>query len=284
MASRLLYVDLGKKATDLLTKDFPDKTKFELNTRAPNGLQLQTTATRNNDGSIVGSVQPKYTFVKNSVTLSSTIDTHKVVKVEATVENPIPGLKATLGGQSDTESFKADFEWKHDRATVTTGLDFFSTKGNTLTASGVVHHEGFSLGASAEYFISDKQEVRKLDGVAAYTTPDLQVTAFSRRKGDVLGGTYFQRVSALLGLGAEISFDLGKADGTPKLTFGGNYVLDAPTSTTVKGKFDTDGKLSLSYGQRLNSFSKFTIGSTVNTNNLGASGNHAVGVSLVVDL
>jgi len=282
--SRLLYVDLGKKSTDLLTKDFPDKTKVEINSRANNGDQFKTIATRNPDGSIVGSLQPKYTFVKQGVTLSSTVDTNRVLKVEATVENSLPGLKATLGGQSDTESFKADFEWKHEYATVTTGLDFFSPKGNTLSASGVFNYDGISVGGSAEYFIADKQEFRKVDGVLAYSTPDLQLTAFSRRKGEVLGGSYFQRISSALGLATEISFDLRKADVTPKLTFGGSYSLDTPTSTTVKGKFDTDGKLSLSYGQKLNNLARFTVGSSINTNNLGASGNHTLGFSVVFDL
>lgn len=282
--SRLLYVDLGKRAQDLLTKEFPDKTKLEVNSRASNGVQFQTIATRNNDGSIVGSFQPKYTFVKQGVTVSTTVDTNRVVKAEATIENALPGLKATLGGQTDTESIKADLEYKHDNFTVTTGLDFFSPKGNTLSATGVVSYEGFSVGASTEYFIADKQELRKFEGVAAYTTPDLQLTFFSRRKGDVLGGTYYQRVSAALGLGAEIAFDIRKPDGTPKLTFGSSYTLDTLTATTVKGKFDTDGKLAVSYGQRINPYTRFTIGSTVNTNNLGASGNHAIGFSIVVDI
>jgi hypothetical protein len=282
--SRLLYADLGKKATDLLTKDFPDKTKVEVNARAANGLQFQTIATRNHDGSIVGSLQPKYTFVKQGVTVSTTIDTNRVAKVEATVENSLPGLKATVGGQSDTESFKADFEYKHDLATITTGLDFFSPKGNTVAAAAVFNYEGFSLGGSTEYFIADKQEFRKADAVAAYSTPDLQLTAFSKRKGEVLGGSYYQRISATLGIAAEIGFDLRKADVTPKLTFGGTYSLDAPSASTVKGKFDTDGKLSLSYGQKLNSLARFTVGSTINTNNLGASGNHTIGFSVVFDL
>jgi len=279
-----LYVDLGKKATDLLTKEFPDKTKVEINSRASNGVQFQTTATRNHDGSIVGSLQPKYTFVKQGVTVSSTIDTNRVVKVEATVENSLPGLKATVGGQSDTESFKADFEWKHDLTTITTGLDFFSPKGNTLSASGVFNYEGFSVGGTAEYFIADKQEFRKVDGVLAYSTPDLQLTAFSRRKAEVLGGSYYQRISSVLGLAAEMAFDLRKADVTPKLTFGGTYTLDAPSSSIVKGKFDTDGKLSLSYAQKLSSIAKVTVGSSINTNNLGASGNHTIGFAVQFDL
>jgi len=282
--SRLLYADLGKKATDLLSKEFPDKTKVEVNSRASNGLQLQTIATRNHDGSIVGSVQPKYTFVKQGVTLSSTIDTNRVVKVEATVENSLPGLKATVGGQSDTESFKADFEWRHDVATLTTGLDFFSPKGNTLSATGLFNWEGFSVGGAAEYFIADKQEFRKVDGVFGYTTPDLQLTAFSRRKGEVFGGTYFQKISPSINLAAEMAFDLRKSDVTPKLTFGGSYLLDSISSSTVKGKFDTDGKLSLSYGQKLNSVARVTVGSTINTNNLGASGNHTLGFGVVFDL
>jgi len=279
--SKLLFVDLGKKATDLLTKDFPDKTKVEINTRSPNGIQFQVIATRHHDGSIVGSIQPKYTFAKHATTILTNVDTNKTFKVEGTIEK-YHGLKATIAGLLDTESLKADLEWKHDHATITTGLDLFSPKGTTASATGVVHHEGFSLGASAEYFIGDRQELRKVDGVIGYTTGELQLTAFSRRKGGVLGGTYHQKVSESTSVAAEISFDLQKTDVTPKLVFGASHNLDTQ-GTSVKGKFDTDGKVSVSYGQRLNSYLKFFVGANVNTNNLGASGNHSFGVSLVFD-
>jgi len=279
--AKLLYVDLGKKATDLLTKDFPDKTKVELNTRSPNGLQFKVIATRNHDGSISGSIEPKYTFGKHATTVLANVDTGKTFKVEGTVEK-FPGIKATIAGLLDSESLKADLEWKHEHATVTTGLDLFSAKGTTASATAAVHHEGFSLGASTEYFIGDRQEVRKLDGVLAYSTSDLQVTAFSRRWGGVLGGTYFQKVSDGTSVSAEIQFDLQKSDVTPKLTFGASHNLDLQ-GTQVKGKFDTDGKLSLSYGQKLNNYLKFFVGANINTNNLGPSGNHTLGVALTFD-
>jgi len=279
--AKLLYVDLGKKATDLLTKDFPDKSKVEINTRASNGVQFQLTGTRNHDGSILGSVQPKYTWGTQALTFSTTIDTAKVVKAEATIEK-FPGLKITLGGNSETESVKADLEWKHERATVTTGLDLLSPKGTKASATVALHHEGISLGASTEYLIADRQEVTKLDGVLAYTTSDLQLTAYAKKKGDTLGATYHQKVSASTSAAAEIAFDLHKSDITPKLTFGVAHTLDL-VGTQVKGKFDTDGKLSLSYGFRLNPNVKLWVGSSVNTNNISASGNHSTGFSAVVD-
>jgi len=204
------------------------------------------------------------------------------MKVEATSEK-YAGLKATVGVHNDSESVKTELEWKHERATVTTGLDLFSPKGTTLSATGAVHHEGISLGGSAEYFIADRQELRKFDGVLAYTSSDLQLTVYSQRKGDILGGKIWKKISPVANIAADLSFDLHKTDVTPKLTFGTSYALDA-FGTLVKAKFDTDGKASFSYGQRLNSFTKAFVGTTINTNNLGASGNHTLGFNFVFDI
>jgi len=282
--SKLLFVDLGKRGTDLITKDFPDKTKVEVNTRTGNGVVFQTTATRNSDGSVIGSLQPKYTFVKQGVTATATLDTNRLTKGELTFENILPRLKLTATAASDAESFKTDLEWKHERATFTTGVDFFAPKGTNVQGTGAVHYEGISVGVSAEYLISDKQELKKIDGVVAFTTPDLQITAFSRRKFNTFGGSYFQRVSDKTNVSAEIVFDLAKPDLPPKLTLAASEVLDPATATLFKAKFDTEGLLSVAYSQKLNAFAKLVIGSNINTNNLGGTGNHKLGFNLTLDL
>jgi len=279
--SKLLYVDIGKKSSDLLTKDFPDKTKLEINSRAPNGITFQVTGTRNHDGSIVGAIQPKYISSKHSSTISATIDTSRNLKIEGTSEK-YPGVKATVTGVTEPESIKADVEWKADRASLTAGIDAFSTKGTTLSASGVVSHEGFSLGVSGEYIFGDKQEVKKADAVVAYTLPDLQFTLFGRQKGYLYGASYFQKLSPDLSLAAELAIDSKKTDVAPKLTVGVSNNFDQ-NGTQAKLKFDTEGKLSLSYSQKISQWVKFTLGTSVNVNNLGASGNHQVGVGLVFD-
>jgi len=280
--SKLLYVDIGKKSTDLLTKDFPDKTKVEINARTPNGITFQVTGTRNHDGSIIGSVQPKVTLAKQATTVSINVDTNKNAKVEATIEK-YAGFKGTVTAFNETESIKGDLEWKSDRASFTTGIEVLNPKGTTLAASGVVSHDGISFGASAEYLIGDsKQEFKKADAVLAYTTPELQLTGFARSKGSVFGASYWQRVNSDIALAAEFSLDTKKTDISPKLAVGLSENFDL-VGTTGKIKIDTEGKLSLAYGQRLNQWLKFNVGTAINANNLGASGNHQTGVSLVFD-
>eukprot|EP01112_Ceratiomyxa_fruticulosa_P014774 TRINITY_DN426_c0_g1_i2.p1 TRINITY_DN426_c0_g1~~TRINITY_DN426_c0_g1_i2.p1 ORF type:complete len:282 (-),score=83.30 TRINITY_DN426_c0_g1_i2:191-1036(-) len=279
--SKLLYADLGKKSTDLLTKDFPDKTKVEINSRTPNGITFQVTGTRNHDGSIIGSVQPKVILAKQATTLSLNVDTNKNAKVEATVEK-YPGFKGTITAINETESIKGDLEYKSDRFTFTTGIEALNPKGTTLSASSVVSHEGLSLGVSGEYLIGDKTEFKKADAVLAYTTPELQITGFARSKGSIFGATFFQRVNPDISLAAEFSLDTKKTDVAPKLAVGVSNNFDSQ-GTQGKIKIDTEGKLWLSYSQILNQRLKFTVGTSINANNLGASGNHQTGVSLVFD-
>jgi hypothetical protein len=50
--------------------------------------------------------------------------------------------------------------------------------------------------------------------------------------------------------------------------------------TVLKGKFDTTGKLGLSYQQKFSKNSKLTISSTIDTNNIGAKNSSTLGFTL----
>jgi voltage-dependent anion channel protein 2 len=274
-----LYADIGKKSSDLLNKEFPLQNRIEVKTRTANGVELEVNATRSQDGSICGVLNPKYKFKAHGVGLSATVDTNRVVKLEGSVDDLLPGLKTTVTGHSDTESLTFDVEYKHEYFTASTSCHTLDPSGTTLTSSAVVGLDGWGLGGQATYS-SAGQRWTQINGVASYTSADFVATLFTRTKPtqNLVGGSYFQRISDRVAVGGEMTVDLNKEKESTKLTVGGSYDLDP--LTTVKGKFDTDGKLSLSYAQRLNKYARLIIGSTINTNNLSPSGNHQFGFTL----
>lgn len=278
-----LYGDLGKKSSDLLTKEFPDRHKLEVKTKTASGVSLDGSITRNNDGSFFGSLNPKYKLSRHGITVGTTVDTKRAVKVEATAEDLVPGLKTTVTGHTDSESLTFDAEYKHEYLTLAGSLNVLSPKGNRLTAASVVGYEGFALGLQAEY-VYDKWQ--NINGVASYTHPDFVSTLYARvnthASTNIIGLTFHHRLNLRAAIAAEASLDVTKASESPKIAVGGSYdFVESPT--TVKGKLDTEGRVSLSYAHRLNRYARLILGTSVNTNNFSASGNHTFGLTLAIN-
>jgi len=275
-----LYADLGKKSSDLLNKEFPDRYKVEIKTKTPSGVNFEGSVTRNPDGSIYGSLYPKYKFgTPGGITVGAQVDTKRALKVEVTAEDIVPGLKTTITGHGDSESVTLDAEYKHEYITLAGSLNVLSAQGNRLTAASVFGYDGFAIGLQAEY-VYDKW--RNINGIASYTNPDFVATLFARSNTqattNIIGLTYHQRLNLRSSIAAEASIDVNKTSESPKITVGGSYDLD--TATTVKGKLDTEGRVSLSYAQRLNKFTRAILGTSINTNNFSSSGIHTLGLTL----
>jgi len=271
-----LYSDVGKRASDLLTKDFPDKAKFELKTKTANGVTQDVSLTRSGEA-FVGVINPKFTYGKYGITLGVTADTDKSTKFEFTVEQPLPGLKTSVIVDSKKlNAIQFDAEYKHDYVALNGSVDVLNTEGTEANVAGVVGYEGFSVGLQSKV---NRGALSAVNGTAAYTTNDYVFSLFGMFKSNRVGVSYFHRVSPYASAGFDASFDLDKAQASPsKLTVGGSYQLDL--DTVVKGKLDTDGKLSLSYAQRLNKFARLVVAASLNINNPNSKSGQSYGFTL----
>jgi len=268
-----LYSDIGKKASDLLTKEFPDKPKFELKTKTANGVVHELSLTKNGDA-LLGVINPKYTFVKHGVTVGFTADTDKNTKFEVSIDRLLPGLKlTTIVDSKKLNAIQFDGEYKHDYVALNGSVDVLNTEGTDAALAGVVGYEGFSVGLQSKY---TRGALSAVNGTAAYTTNDYVFTLFGLFKSNRIGVSYYHRINSAAAAGFDASFDLDKTQASPsKLTVGGSYQLDV--DTTVKGKLDTDGKLSLSYAQRLNKYARLVVGTSLNINNPNGKSGHSYG-------
>jgi len=279
-----LYGDLGKKSSDLLNKEFPDRVKLEVKTKSNNGVSFEGNLTKNPaDNTIYGLINPKYKHGAHGLTVGASLDSKRSLKVEATAEDLVPGLKTTITGHADTESLTFDAEYKHEYLTLGGSVNVLSPKGNKVTASSVFGYEGFAVGLQAEY-VYDKWQ--NINGVASYTHPDYVGTLFAKvnthTASNILGLTFHHRINPRASIATEASLDVNKSSESPKIVVGGSYdLLDSPT--VVKGKVDTEGKVALSYAHRINKYARLILGSTINTNNFSASGNHTFGLTLSIN-
>jgi len=251
-------------------------------------VTLETTFLQRKDGSILGTFVPKYKHKDWNTTFSADINTKKEVKAEVAVEDllNVEGLKTTLTGFSrGNDNFGTlGLEYKHELATVTTSVDYGKAAGSTVKASAVIGAQGIALGASTEYFFGGESELKELTTVLSYASPDFDITAFGRIQNqndedkNELGATYFHKINSDWQVGAEATFETANTDAKPKLTFATQYLLQ--NDTILKGKFDTNGKLGLSYQQKYNRNAKLTISSSIDTNNLGGKNSSTFGFTL----
>jgi len=290
MPRPVLFKDLNKRASDLITKEFPsDKSenKVEWKGETSSNMSFETNLVQKNDGSVLATFIPKYKYKEWGATLSAELKTNKSFKAEISVEDQItPGLKTTLTGEAKGEDLFATvgFEYKHEMLAFTGSVDYGQAHGSTLKSSAVVGAQGFSLGGFVDYFFgtSDSQ-LKEFHTVVGYSTDEFDVSGFGKlQNGDeqknILGASYFHKVNGDLSVGTEVSFDTANSEAKPTLVLGTQYRLEA--DTTLKAKVDTVGKLGLSYQQKFSKNAKLTISSTIDTSNLGAKNSSTLGFAL----
>jgi len=291
---QVLFKDLGKRLNDLVTKDFPSErqeNKIEYSGTTANRVTFETNFVSKKDGSVVGTFTPKYRFLLNGLQTQvlAELNTRREFKGEVTFEEAfVRGLKTVLTGQTrDDEVFATlAVEYKHETASVNASVDYGRQKGSNVKGGVVVGNRGFSLGASADYFLSngDDSTLREFTTTLAYSTLEFDATAFGRMLGlgdddkNEFGATYYHKLNLDTAVGTEVLFDTLNSEVKPKLVFGAQHRLQE--DTTLKAKFDTNGKLGFSFQQRLNKNARLTLASTVDTNNLAGKGASTFGFTL----
>lgn len=284
----LFYKDLNKKTNDLITKDFPSEkreNKVDWKGKTSSQVSFETSLLQKSDGSFLGTFSPKYLLKDWNTTLSAELKTNRDFKGEIVIDNHFTqGLKTTITPESRGEDLFATvgLEYRHDLVAVTGSVDFGQAAGSNIKGSAVIGAQGFQLGTSVDYLLGNKAEstLKEFGATASYSNDEYDVGFFgkilSEKDSNILGANYYQRVNADLQVGATIEFDTQNPDSKPKLTAAAQWRVDPDAS--VKTKFDTNGRLGLSWQQRFNR-STLTLSTTVDTNNL-AGKNQAVGFNL----
>jgi len=272
-----------------LTKDFPSEkkeNKVDWKGETSSQVSFETSFLQKADGSVLGTFSPKYRLREWNTSLTAELKTNRDFKAEVAIDNHFtPGLKTTLTGESRGEDLigTLGFEYRHEIATLAVSVNYGQAAGSTLKTSTVVGSQGFQLGADFDYFLDagGNDSALKFNATASYSTDEFDVGLFGKilngKDSNILGANYFQRVNSDLSVGAEVSFDTQNPDVKPKLTAAAQYRVDP--DAIVKTKFDTNGKLGLSYAQRFKS-SRMVLGGTIDTNNLGGKNASSVNFNL----
>uniref|UniRef100_A0A0E0HHC3 Uncharacterized protein n=1 Tax=Oryza nivara TaxID=4536 RepID=A0A0E0HHC3_ORYNI len=262
-----LYSDIGKKARDLLYRDYHTDQKFTLTTYAANGAAITVAGTKKNE-SIFSEIQSQVKNNNVSVDVKATSDS------KALHDLGTPGLKGILSIPFPYQkSAKAEVQYLHSHA----GLNaIVGLNANPLVSfSGVFGTGAFAVGTDVA-FDTATGDFTKYNAGLSHTTPDLTAALLLNNKGDSLAASYYHKVSKTSAVGAELAHSFSSNENT--LTFGTQHALDE--LTTVKARFNNFGMASALIQHEFRPKSLVTISTEVDTKAIDKSSK--VGLSLVL--
>ncbi|KAJ8477248.1 hypothetical protein OPV22_020975 [Ensete ventricosum] len=267
-----LYSDIGKRARDLLYKDYQTDQKFTITTNTLNGVSITTSGTKKNE-LIFGELQSQLKNNNISVDVKATSDSKFATTV--TVDELTPGLRSIFSVIiPDQRSGKVELQYLHNYAGVTAGIGL--TANPVVNLSGVVGTNTYAVGADVSFDTATGNFI-KCNGGLNVINADLIASLTVNDKGDSVTAAYYHLVSPLsTAVGAELTHCFSSNENT--MTFGTQHALDPLTN--VKARFNNYGKASALIQHEWRPKSYVTISGEVDTKAIEKSAK--VGLALVL--
>ncbi|CAK9195269.1 unnamed protein product [Sphagnum troendelagicum] len=269
----VFYSEIGKKARDLLSKDYTYDHKFVIATTTQSGLAFTSNAVKRGDaflGDIITS------FKNKNITADVKVDSKSNIITTITVDEFAPGAKSIFSFTiPDHNSGKLELQYHQDFAAITGSIGL--TASPVVEATGVVGSDGFSVGGELG-FDTVSGKFTKYNAGVNYIKPDFNASVILADKGDTLKASYLHTVSPVsrTTVAAEIAHKISKNENI--FTVGGLYELDV--LTTVKARLNNHGKLAALLQHEWRPKSLVTISGEVDTKALDKSAKMGLAVSL----
>ncbi|CAI9272476.1 unnamed protein product [Lactuca saligna] len=256
-----LFSDIGKKAKDLLTRDYLSDQKFSVSTTSVTGVGLTSTATKKG-GLSSGDVGAIYKY-KNTL-IDVKFDTQSNIATTLTFTELVPSTKTIASFKlPDFTSGKLEVQYFHYHATLTSAVAL--TQAPNVDLSATIGTPTFAIGAEAGYETSSSKLTKYTAGITV-NKPDSSASIVLGDKGDTIRASYIHHFDASKKNAAvgEITRRFSTNENT--FTVGGSYAVDG--LTMVKAKLNNHGKLGALLQHEIIPKSLVTISSELDTNSL----------------
>lgn len=253
-----LFPDIGKKAKDLLTKDYSSDQKFTVSTYSGAGVALTSTAVKKG-GLSTGDVAAQYKHKNNTIDVK--VDTESNISTMLTFTDIVPATKTIASFKlPDYNSGKLEVQYFHDHATVTTAIALKQSP--IIDVSATIGTPTIVFGAEAGYDTASGAFNKYTAGIGV-TRPDSYASIILGDKGDSIRASYVHHLdqskkSAAVG---EISRRFSTNENT--FTVGGSFAVDHLTQ--VKARLNNHGKLGALFQHEVIPKSVLTISGEVDT-------------------
>ncbi|CAI9761777.1 unnamed protein product [Fraxinus pennsylvanica] len=268
-----LYPEIGKKARDLLYRDYQGDHKFTLTTYASNGAAITSSGTKKG-GLLLADINAQ--LKNNNISTDVKVDTNSKVYTTITVDEPAPGVKAIFSFIApDLNSGKVELQYLHEYAGISTSLGL--TAKPIVNFSGVAGNNQAAFGTDISFDTATGNFTRCNAGVS-FTTSDLIASLNFNDKGETLTASYFHTVSPLTNtaVGAELTHSFSSNENS--LTIGTQHSLDPLTA--VKARVNNCGKVNALIQHQWSPKSLVTILGEVDTRAIEKSAKIGLAVAL----
>ncbi|KAL3720172.1 hypothetical protein ACJRO7_005059 [Eucalyptus globulus] len=268
-----LYSDIGKKAKDLLYKDYQSDHKFTITTSSVTGVTITSAATKKGE-LFLADVN---TQLKNkNVTTDVKVDTNSNLVTKITVDEPFPGLKTIFSFTvPDQRSGQIELQYLHDYAGISTSVGL--TANPVVNFAAVLGSNVLSLGTDVS-FDSKANNFTKCNAGISFSNADLIASLALNNKGDSLTASYYHIVNPVTStaIGAEVTHSFSSNVNT--ITVGTQHALDPLTA--LKARINNSGKASALIQHEWRPRSLFTVSGEVDTKSIDKSAK--VGLALAL--
>ncbi|KHG10147.1 Mitochondrial outer membrane porin of 34 kDa [Gossypium arboreum] len=254
-----LYTEIGKKARDLLYKDYQTDQKFTLTTSSPTGVAITSAGTKKGD-LFLADVNTQ--LKSRNVTTDIKVDTSSNA-----IDEPAPGLKAIFGFRvPDQRSGKIELQYLHEYAGISSSIGL--TANPIVNFSGVLGTNVLALGTDIS-FDTKTGNFTKCNAGFSFTNADLIASLALNEKGDSVNASYYHIVnpSTNTAVGAEVTHSFSTNVNT--ITVGTQHALDP--LTTIKARVNNAGKASALIQHEWRPKSLFSISGEVDTKSIDKS-------------
>uniref|UniRef100_A0A0E0M6S8 Mitochondrial outer membrane protein porin 5 n=1 Tax=Oryza punctata TaxID=4537 RepID=A0A0E0M6S8_ORYPU len=253
-----LFSDIGKKAKDLLTRDYTCDQKVTISTVTTSGLTLTSSGVKKG-GLYSLDVSSVYKY-KNSI-IDVKVDTESNISTTLTVLEALPSTKLVTSVKlPDYNAGKVELQYFHENASFATVVGMKPSP--LVEFSGTVGGQGVAFGAEGAYDTATGKFTKYSAGLGV-TKPEYHAAVILADKGDTIkvSGLYHfddnQKAAAV----AELTRKLSTNENT--LTVGGLYTVD--DRTIVKARLNNTGKLATLFQHAVKPKSLLTISGEFDT-------------------
>ncbi|KAM0967065.1 hypothetical protein ACFX1X_023060 [Malus domestica] len=258
------FSDIGKRAKDLLTKDYNFDQKFTLSVVGSTGLGLTANGLKR-DEIFIGDVNTLYK--SGNTTVDVKVDTYSNVTTKVTLSDVLPCTKVALSFRiPDHKSGKLDVKYLHPHAAFDSSIGLNPTP--LLELSGTIGSKDLSLGAEIG-FDTTFSLLTKYNAGISYNKPDFSAVLLLMDKGQTLKASYIHAVDSLNGttVAAELTHRFSTYENS--FTLGSSHVIDP--FNVVKTRFSNNGKAGLLWQREWRPKSLITVSAEYDSKALTAS-------------
>lgn len=232
------FSEIGRRARDLLTKDYNYDQKFILSIPSSTGMGITATGLKK-DKIFVGDISTQYRCGRTTVDVK--VDTYSNVSTKVTLDDVLHGTKATISfNVPDNKSGKLDVHYFHGRAAINSSIGLNPTP--LLEVAAAVGSKDIAIGGEIEFETSSSSFTKCNAGIS-FNKPDFSAALILTDKGQTLKASYLHSVNPVNG--TEIAAEMTHRLSTFENSFSIGSVHKVDPLTLVKTRFSDNGKVAI---------------------------------------